>query len=253
MMTLCACLVFATAQTPAPKKPVAPPARPSGVIAKLDLFPEDKQWEALACSPRLLGSDGELGTAVVVGIRDGSAFLLTANHVVSGNADRKLEFFTKENYGKKPLEIKIAESPVFRNLKADLALLKVDLGKIERKFLEIPSPNLNARPRKFPAPALSIGCSNGETPTCRDEQIEAKMLVRKANDGGTFFWQTKDISIAGRSGGPLLIKNAEGNLSLIGICTATQDSRGYYTHLDEIHVALKEGGYSWLWETNKRR
>ena len=28
------------------------------------------------------GIDGELGTAVVVGIRDGSAYLLTANHVV---------------------------------------------------------------------------------------------------------------------------------------------------------------------------
>ena len=90
-------------------------------------------------------------------------------------------------------------------------------------------------------------------PTCRIEEITGKVLVRKANESGTFFWQTKEPSIEGRSGGPLIILNKDESLSLIGICTATQDQKGYYTHLDEIHVALKEGGYSWIWETNKGR
>lgn len=251
MITIWTCLVFAAAQTPAPSKPVAPPAIPPGVIVKSDLFPEDKQWDAMACTARLSGSDGELGTAVVVGIRDGSVYLLTANHVVSGNAERKLEFFSKDKYFK-PLVLSITELPVFRAPQADIAIVKVSLGNAKPLSLvmKIPPPNPEARPRKFPTKALSIGCSKGAEPTCRIEEITAKILVRKANDGGTFFWQTEAPSIEGRSGGPLIVNKA-GSLSLIGICTATQGQKGYYTHLDEIHVALKEGGYSWIWESNK--
>lgn len=249
MFTVWTCLAFAVAQTPAPPKPVVPPMIPPEVIAKSDVFPEAKQWEAMACTARLTGSSGELGTAVVVGIRDGTAFLLTANHVVSGNADRKLEFFNRENYLTSPLVLNVTESPIFRAPQADLALVKVRLGNAKLKEMKIPAPGPNARPRKFPATALSIGCSKGAQPTCRVEEITGKILVRKANESGTFFWQTKDPSIEGRSGGPLIDKEG----FLIGICAASQDSRGYSTHLDEIHVALKEGGYSWIWDSNRRR
>lgn len=252
MITIWICLIFTATQTPAPKKPVAPPSIPSDVIAKSDVFTEAKQWEAIASTARLTASSGELGTAVVVGIRDRSAYLLTANHVVSGNADRKLEFFSKDNY-LKPLVLKVTESPVFRAPQADIAIVKVSLGDTnpEPLVMKIPPPAPESRPKKFPASALSIGCSKGADPTCRIEEIKAKILVRKTNEKGAFFWQTRLPSIEGRSGGPLIMMTKANSLSLIGICAATQDQLGYYTHLDEIHVALKEGGYSWIWETNK--
>ena len=247
MIAIWTWLAFAAAQTPAPAKPIIPPAITPEVIAKSDVFSESRQWDALACTARLTGSSGELGTAVVVGIREDTAFLLTANHVVTEHADRKLEFFTKDNYLKAPLELRITESPVYRAPQADLAIVRVSLGKTKVPIMKIPPPGPLARPRKFPAMALSIGCSNGQKPTCRIDEIGGKILVRKANDSGTFFWQTKLPSVGGRSGGPLIDKNGY----LIGICAATQDNKGYFTHLDEIHVALKEGGYSWIWESNK--
>lgn len=238
-------MAFVAAQTPAPAKPATPPPIPANVVAKSDLFSAAMQWEALACTARISSSTGELGTAVVVGIRDGAAYLLTANHVVSGTADRTVEFFTKDTY-RNPRKLKITETPVYHSPLADLALLKVHLDIATKpgiKVMKMPQPW--DRPKKFPEEALSIGCAKGDDPTCLVEKIVAKVLVRRANDGGTFFWQTKDPPTQGRSGGPLVDKHGR----LIGICTANQEHLGYYSHLDEIHVALKEGGYSWIWET----
>jgi S1-C subfamily serine protease len=251
MTTLWTFLFLAAAQTPAPSKPVAPPALPPNTVVKSDVFPDTRQWEAMACTARLKGVTGELGTAVVVGKRDGAAYLLTANHVVTENADRTLEFFTKETYLNQPLVLTISESPVFRAPQADIAIIKVNLGNRTLPVLKLPTPGKKARPNKFPAKALSIGCSNGEKPTCREEDLIAKVLVRKSIDSGIFFWQAKLASIEGRSGGPLIHMGEDGTLSLIGICSANQNNVGYYTHLDEIHVALKEGGYAWIWESIK--
>ena len=75
------------------------------------------------------------------------------------------------------------------------------------------------------------------------ETVAAKLLKRANDVPEAFFWQTAAKPEKGRSGGPLL--DADGRV--IGICAATQDEKGYFTHLDEILAGLKTAKYEWLW------
>jgi S1-C subfamily serine protease len=204
----------------------------------------EQRWQLLEATPRLVGSGGT-ATAVVVGRVNDDLYLLTSEHVVRNSSDLKLEFFDRTSWPKVartvPFGITLETFPV-----PDLAVVKFPMLKGQTH----PAARLatrETRPKRFPADGLSIGCTNGKPPTVEDTVIGAKRLTRRAtNDEIAFFWETEQVPVPGRSGGPLF--DASGRL--IGICAATTSGKGFYTHLDEIQAALKQRKLGWLLEAN---
>jgi len=199
------------------------------------------QWSVLQAAARV--SNGRdfvsVATAVCLGTRNGESYFLTANHAVPKGQAHVYEFFTKDSYPK-PSRSLTDGDVVVRLPEADLALVKVATGVEPPPVVRVAGPG--QRPKRFPFPALSLGCPNASAPLVRTERIAGKSLGRRTDDGFAFFWQMADKPLAGMSGGPLL--DAEGRL--IGVCSEQKDGTGYFTHLDEVLAGLKRSGYGWL-------
>lgn len=202
----------------------------------------EAQWRAISATPRVVvGNKKFFGTAVVVGHRDGFAYLLTAAHVVDGVENLEFHFFTRAS-GHEPARKLKGGEVVLRSEKPDFALVRL---KVEGARLpELPLAGPGQRPKRFPFAAVSVGCPFGGRPQAKMEEITAKLLKRFGETPEAFFWRTDDRPDKGRSGGPLLDANGR----VIGLCAATQDEKGYFTHLDEILAGLKKAGYDWLWQ-----
>lgn len=199
------------------------------------------QWTVLLGTARVSnGLDfGAVATAVCLGSRNGESYLLTANHAVPKGQARVYEFFTKESYPKSSRSFADGDV-VVRLAEPDLALVKIPTGVGPPPIVRVAGPG--QRPKRYPFPAISLGCSEFAPPFARLERIVGKGLVRRTDDGVAFFWQLAEKPRAGMSGGPLL--DAEGRL--IGVCSAFQDGTGDFTHLDEVLAGLKRRGYGWL-------
>ena len=214
---------------------------PIGPTVRSANFTEAIQWELAAASPRIVttGVQQDTATGATIGQRDGIAYVLTAEHGVPGTDERELHYFTKESY---PVPArKIAGAVVALRLSdPDIALLKVPVGNEILPVVKLAAPG--ARPKKYPVPVLSIGCDDTRAPFCITDTIRAKKLVRRPLGKIAFFWETDTPPNPGRSGGALI--DASGRV--IGICSATQDGHGYFTHLDEILAGLKRNGFGWL-------
>lgn len=209
------------------------------VLAAVALPDPSAPWEVVEACPRLIVG-GAKATAVVVGQKDGSAFLLTALHAVADEAPSEVQFFTRRTYPETTRSLRGCEVVAkFRH--ADFALLKVPIGDTPVAVLKLAPPP--PRPRKVPFVALSVGCSKGEPPTGLPETVGAKRFGRRDGGEQAFFWETESAPIPGRSGGPLVV-----NGRVVGLCAAGQDGKGYYAHSDELLAGLKGEGFGWLWE-----
>ncbi len=219
------------------------PLGPSPVV-KNAVLAFDAQWDAIEASPRIVNRTGMggAGTGVVVAVKDGFAYVLTAHHLAAESDEREVQFFTRKSYPVPDRKIRGVQV-VVRYPNIDAALLKVQVGERPPPVLPLAKPG--QRPKKFPFDALSVGCSNAKPPTCRVEQIVAKKLVRRPGDAVAFFWELAVAPPQGRSGGPLL----DGSGQVIGVCAAARDRRGYYTHLDELLVGLKQDDLAWLYDS----
>ena len=217
-------------------RPVPSPVAADAVV------PADRQWAAVEATARVSAGDvpGPVATAVCVGVSGGDAYLLTADHVIPSGQARQYEFFTRRSYPR-PAFALVGSGVVVRVTGADLALVKVPLTGPERPGVLALAPAFD-RPKRFPAAGGAVGCPDGLPPLVRAERITGKPFVRRPPDGDGFFWQTARAPDPGMSGGPLL--DASGRV--IGVCAAARGAGGYYTHLDEVHAALKRSGYGWL-------
>lgn len=206
-------------------------------LAPLALPDPAAPWELVEACPRLVIGSAK-ATAVVIGQKDGFAYLLTAHHAVA-DAPTEVQFFTRRSYPEPARSLRgcvVVEK--FRQ--ADFALLKVEVGKSPVPILKLAQPT--PRPRKVPFDAISIGCSKGEPPTGMKEAVTAKRFGRREGELA-FFWETETAPTPGRSGGPLV---ADGKV--VGVCAAGKDGHGYYAHLDELLAGLKKEEHGWLWE-----
>ena len=222
-------LVFALVLT-APPGPTIPDGPVSAGV----------QWAVLQATARV--SNGEFGaaaTAVCLGTRGRDSYFLTANHAVPKGQARLYEFFTKESYPK-PSRTYSGGEVLARIDESDLALVKVPTGVDPPPVVRVAGPG--QRPKRYPFDAVSFGCPALVPPLARLERVMGKTLVLRLDDGDAFFWKSASPSVSGMSGGPLV--DSEGRL--IGICSATQDGIGYFTHLDEILAGLRRRGYGWL-------
>jgi len=202
-------------------------------------LPLDARWRLLEATPRIISTSGT-ATAVVIGQRDNELYLLTAEHAVRKAKDLKLEFFERATYPKVARTVRFGA--VLDDFRVpDLAILKFPVG--DQAFREVAIAPPGGRPKRFPADGMAIGCTNGKPPTAEAIAITGKRFVRFNGDQEVaLFWETEQVSVYGRSGGPLF----DGTGRLIGICSATTDGKGYYVHLDEVLVALKQSQHGWL-------
>ena len=91
---------------------------------------------------------------------------------------------------------------------------------------------------------LTTGCDKGAAPSCLTDEVRGKKLLRLGKDKASFFWESSKAPVVGRSGGPLV--DSKGRV--LGICSGNQEGHGYFTHLDEIHAALRREGSTWVVE-----
>lgn len=194
----------------------------------------EARWPVLLACPRVSAPGVADGTGVVVGAKDGFAYLLTANHVAV--SDRvEVEFSSRAAFPK-PAWYGDGATVVARWPDPDVALVRFPVGKRDAPTLRL-APAWQ-RPKAFPAGAGSVGIVGGAEP----EEIRGKEFVRREGKGPAFFWRTEAPPRPGRSGGPLLDPRGR----VIGVAVAVRAGAGYYAHHDEILAALKRDGYGWL-------
>jgi Trypsin-like peptidase domain len=211
-------------------------------------FPRDKQEAALAATAGILhtATNGE-GTAVVVKYDkvNGAAYLLTAAHVVPPGKDGdlvSLDFYTPKTFPK--VDRTIVGIVMARSANEDIAVIQAPLKNLGGlQVLRICPVDHLPTPEKFPFPVLTVGC-DGPNRTARllTDVVPSKKRVDKPNGARVLCWETQGIPVQGRSGGPLIDKRGY----VMGICSGTENQRGYYTYILEIHKALSGAGFGWL-------
>ena len=208
-------------------------------LAAVALPDPSAPWELVEACPRIIVGTAK-ATAVVVGQKDGSAYLLTALHAVADDPPSEVQVFTRRTYPEPTRVLRgcVVEAK-FRH--ADFALLKVPTGDAPVPVLKLAPPT--PRPRKLPFAALGIGCSAGEPPTGIAETVSAKRFGRRDGGEQAFFWETDSAPTPGRSGGPLVVGGR-----VVGLCVAGKDGKGYYVHADELLAGLTADGFGWLWD-----
>jgi len=215
-------------------------ATSAGVVLSVD-----DQWRLIAATPRVVGDAraNAFGSAAVIDANDDELVLLTAEHLVR-TGQRSYEFFSKESHPNPAATLSIAESVKWSSKSTDLAIVKIPIPKEmkDRVWSVIPIAAIGERPKLFPFDAFSIGCTKGAAPSVSEESVISKRVAKRDEMNMAFFWESNLEPQSGRSGGPLI--SADGKL--IGLCAAATNKHGYYTHLDEIQVALKKNGYKSL-------
>jgi hypothetical protein len=118
--------------------------------------------EAAAATVRVtnLGTDFRTGSGVTFGVRDGYAYVLTANHVLGQDGDRRVEFFSidqqRQIRPEPTFNIQIPPSDVVvaaRQVTADFAILKVTLPRTAK-------PEGDSKP---PVAPQSVAKSEGDS------------------------------------------------------------------------------------------
>jgi hypothetical protein len=113
----------------------------------------------------------------------------------------------------------------------DLALIRVLAGKDAiPKPLPLYEGTAELKGKDFLA--LTVGCSNGQPPTCQVERILRVGLFSREEGGEKGkCWEAANAQTPGRSGGAMLDKQGR----IIGLCSGNnRGERGYFCHISEI-------------------
>ena len=221
-----------------------------GPVVPGSILSTESQWAAALACPRVSvkARNETEGTGVVVGVKDGFGYVLTADHVIPLDGVL-IRFASRETYPEWDPKRPVREADVVERWPdSDLALLRFTVREGE-KIPQLPLAGPGQRPKTYPVPVWTVGLSDvpgvaapTKAVTVRVDRVGAKQAIHPPGRGLTFYWETDQPPESGRSGGPLLDEKGR----VIGLCEAARGSHGYYTHLDEILAALKKGGYGWL-------
>jgi hypothetical protein len=205
---------------------------------------KEQRAAALGATVRLVNPAGRCeGTGAVVGRSGPHVYILTAAHVVDGAEKVEIHTYSAASPPEEKGVYKSGEVVARTRDARDLALLRLATRD------EMPGRLRVCPPRKVPAErgfaALSVGCSDGKPPSCREEAVAGKKLIRRPGDKeAVLTWEVKERPAVGRSGGPLVDTRGY----LLGVCSGASGREGYYGHTDVIHGFLKENGFRWLSE-----
>jgi S1-C subfamily serine protease len=183
-------------------------------------------------------ANGSVGSGAVVGVREGFVYILTSSHLFGRDAKPTVETFA----AKRPVKADSTHPEcelVCRTADSDLAIVRLPADKREWKKVQL-APTLSEDSRLDTG--WAVGCDDGREPRTTVVTLTGKKLVRRAGKSSAFFWQAKGEAVPGRSGGPLLDQYGR----LIGVCSGTQESRSYYTHLEEIRTFLRDNDMHWV-------
>jgi S1-C subfamily serine protease len=208
---------------------------------------KERKEAALTATVRLVNAAGRCeGSGAVVGRSGPHVYVLTAAHVVDGADKVEIHTYSAAAPPEEKAVYKSGEVVARTKDGRDLALVRLATKD------ELPSLRV-CPPRRVPAErgfaAVTVGCSDGKPPSCRDETVAGKKLIRRPGDKeAVLTWEVKERPAAGRSGGPLV--DARGYL--LGVCSGAGGREGYYGHTDAVHGFLKENGFRWLYEEEDR-
>lgn len=213
-------------------------------------FPRARQEAALAATVAITHAEtnGE-GTAVVVNSDKGSVYLLTAAHVVPPGGDKgdlvKVDFYSPKTFPK--VDESVGGFVRVRNAEKDLAVIQVPIKNPEtRGVLRICPKNKLPKTEKLRFPVLTVGCDGpNRTPRLLIDLVIDKKIPVKPNRAKVLCWETEGKPVQGRSGGPLIDTRGY----LMGVCSGSENQRGYYAYISEIYKAVSATGFGWLIES----
>ena len=218
--TLTLCL---TALTPA-----GPPAAPPAAVREGGLAATVRVTDA---------AGGGVGTGVVVGVRDGSVYVLTAAHVLGPGRGPRVETFGPRA-PRKPDSVHDLCELLFRATDSDLAVVRLPAGKREWATAPVAPPPPAG---KVPDAGWARRVRRGPGPRVEAVALTGRKLVRRKDGSAGVLLAGPRGGGRGRSGGPLL----DGDGRLLGVCNGTQDGMTYYAHPDEIRAALRAHRLGW--------
>jgi S1-C subfamily serine protease len=183
------------------------------------------------------------GSGVLIGKSAPFVYILTALHVVE-EADRlEVAVFFKESFPRSKVVYRSAETISEKVGLTDLAVLRLATTDVMPGYVRLCPEGLV--PTGQGMRVLTVGCDEGNPPTCLSETVAGKKLARRQEGGAVAsFWEVDRKYVKGRSGGPLL----DGRGYLLGVCSGTNREKTYFVHIEEIHGFLKRQGFRWLVE-----
>lgn len=210
-------------------------------------FPKEVQTVALRATVRVVNrTTNHEASAVVIKQEAKAVYFLTAAHVVRVGDKLEIHTFTAESYPR-PAERYRSAEVLAADKDKDVAVVR--LFTTDTMSGVLPLCPLKKVPDGKDFPALSVGCGDGGAPACRVETVLRKVKVE--HQGATspqLTWEAADAQAKGRSGGPLVDRRG----FVIGIASGSNDGRGYYVHVDEIHVFLKTNGLERLYKEERK-
>jgi S1-C subfamily serine protease len=190
-----------------------------------------------------------VGTAVMIGRKDGFTYFLTAAHLVptkpypgrEGEEARSVEllFYRMSNPDHVSSEgIAWVDA---RMVNEDLAVLKAKLPNDPPVLQLCPPTELKI---KTPMTVMTLGAILDGPPEIKIDKVNGRKKIKKPDETEALYWEASVPQQAGRSGGPMIDSRGY----VIGIASGTQHQKGYYICIDEILNALKGPEYEWLYK-----
>jgi S1-C subfamily serine protease len=223
---------------------------PGQFIENDSTFPKARQQEVLEATVRITmppthDHGAPVGTGVIVLRSHGTAYILTADHVlaVDGGGQPTVSTFTAKSV---PFpNAKTTKVTVVQRLPdVDLAVLRAAIAEPTGVIRMCPKEKMaeGATPTaQKPLPVLTAGMGGSfDSPFLLVDKVTG---LRRAKPGSSaLFFQADTAPSAGRSGGPLVDRHGY----LIGICSGTRGGRGFYVSIGEIRAALGRKNLDWL-------
>ncbi len=201
-------------------------------------FSKERQEAAVASTVRIINRSSDVeGSGIILGKKGPFVYILTAHHIVAKAKNLEVMTFSPGSYPKAQRVYRSARVLAEASDTRDLALLRLTTNDQMPGFLSLSPARLVPTGKDFKA--LTVGCSEGNAPTCLVDVVAGKKLVRRAGSGkGVPLWEVDRKHLEGRSGGPLVDKAGY----LLGVCSGTNKEKTYFCHTEEIRTFLKESG-----------